>query len=90
MAQKRGKITLPQVRAVERSLNMARGVAPTVMYQIESVRFKNRASSMVIHEGAWQVCTDEGYEGRCRVFQPGEYADLRGFDNRIASLKRVG
>jgi hypothetical protein len=52
--------------------------------------FDDRASSMVIHEGAWQICTDEGYEGRCRVFQPGEYADLRGFDNRIASLKRVG
>ena len=44
---KRGKITLPQVRAVERAMNMAKGVAPTVMHQIESVRYKNRASSMV-------------------------------------------
>ncbi len=44
---KRGKITLPQVRAVERSMNMAKGVSPTVMHQIESVRYKNRASSMV-------------------------------------------
>jgi putative ABC transport system permease protein len=46
-AAKRGKITLPQVRAVERAMNMAKGVAPTVMHQIESVRYKNRASSMV-------------------------------------------
>ena len=52
--------------------------------------FDDQASSMVIREGAWQVCTGDGYEGRCRVFQPGEYADLRGFDNRIGSLKRVG
>lgn len=52
--------------------------------------FDDQASSMVIREGAWQVCTADGYEGRCRVFQPGEYADLRGFDNRIGSLKRVG
>jgi putative ABC transport system permease protein len=44
---KRQKITLPQVRAVENALNMAKGVAPTVMMQIESVRYKNRASSMV-------------------------------------------
>lgn len=46
-AGKREKITLPQVRAVERSLNMAKGVAPTVMHQIESVRYQNRASSRV-------------------------------------------
>ena len=46
-AIKRSKITLPQVRAVERGMNMAKGVAPTVMHQIESVRYKNRASSMV-------------------------------------------
>ncbi len=46
-AAKRGKITLPQVRAVEKSMNMARGVAPMVMHQIESVRYKNRASSTV-------------------------------------------
>ncbi|MGB8169923.1 MAG: ABC transporter permease [Chthoniobacteraceae bacterium] len=46
-AAKREKITLPQVRAVERTMNMAKGVAPTVMHQIESVRYKSRASSMV-------------------------------------------
>lgn len=52
--------------------------------------FDDAASSMVIREGSWQVCTGDGYEGRCRVFEPGEYADLRGFDNHIGSLKRVG
>lgn len=52
--------------------------------------FDDQASSMVIREGTWQVCTSEGYEGFCRTFQPGEYADLSRFDNRIGSLKRVG
>lgn len=52
--------------------------------------FDQQASSMVIHEGTWQVCTQPGYEGVCRVFQAGEYPDLRRFDNRIGSLKRVG
>ncbi|MEO7318052.1 MAG: ABC transporter permease [Chthoniobacteraceae bacterium] len=47
-AAKRGKITLDQVRAVERGMTMARGVSPTVMHMIESVRFKNRSSSMVM------------------------------------------
>jgi beta/gamma crystallin len=52
--------------------------------------FDQQASSMVIHEGAWQVCTKPGFEGVCRVFREGEYPDLRRFDNRIGSLKRVG
>jgi len=46
-AMKRPKITRQQARAVERSMNMAKGVAPTVMHQIDSVRYKNRASSIV-------------------------------------------
>ncbi|MDB6172343.1 MAG: hypothetical protein JWL59_1654 [Chthoniobacteraceae bacterium] len=45
---KRSKITLPQVRAVERAMSMAKGVAPSVMHQIDSVRFKNRSSGMVM------------------------------------------
>ncbi|HET9576338.1 MAG TPA: beta/gamma crystallin-related protein [Usitatibacter sp.] len=52
--------------------------------------FDQQASSMVIHEGTWQICTRPGYEGVCRVFREGEYPDLRRFDNRIGSLKRVG
>ena len=52
--------------------------------------FDQQASSMVIHEGTWQVCTQPGYEGVCRVFQAGGYPDLRRFDNRVGSLKRVG
>jgi hypothetical protein len=52
--------------------------------------FDQQASSMVIHEGTWEVCTQPGYEGTCRVFREGQYADLRRFDNRIGSMKRVG
>ena len=46
-AQKRGKITLAQVRALERTISRVAGVAPTVDHNIESVRFKNRSSGMV-------------------------------------------
>ena len=45
---KRSKITLPQVRAVEEGMNMAKGVAPSVMHGIESVRYKNRSSGSVL------------------------------------------
>ncbi len=45
---KRGKITLPQVRAVEEAMSMAKGVAPSVMHGIDSVRYKNRSSGFVL------------------------------------------
>ena len=48
MAAKRGKITLPQVRAVEQGMNMAKGVAPSVMHGIGSLNYKNRSSGMVL------------------------------------------
>ena len=47
-AQKRGKITLAQVRALEKGLPFVKGIAPTVMQMVESVRYNNRASSMVM------------------------------------------
>lgn len=52
--------------------------------------FGNGVSSLVIHEGRWQACTRPGFEGRCRVYEPGEYADLGRQDNRISSLRRIG
>jgi putative ABC transport system permease protein len=47
-AAKRAKITLAQVRAVERGLSMARGVAPSVMHNVDAVHYKNRSSSSVM------------------------------------------
>src|SRR5688572_24401666 len=47
-AGKRNKITLSQVRAVERSLSNVKAVAPSVMHNVDSVRFGDRSSSMVM------------------------------------------
>ena len=48
--------------------------------------FTDRASSIVIHEGVWQLCPEPGYRGRCRTFEPGRYPTLRG---SVASLRQV-
>lgn len=56
----------------------------------EDTGLAGRISALVIHEGSWQVCTRPGYEGRCRVLEPGIYDDLGRFDNRIGSMRRVG
>jgi hypothetical protein len=52
--------------------------------------FGQRAASLVIHEGTWQLCTDPGYEGVCRVFEAGSYENLGRLHRRIGSLRRIG
>jgi hypothetical protein len=52
-------------------------------------RASGEASSLVIHEGTWQLCTQAFYEGYCRTFEPGRYASLGRLDNRIASAKQI-
>jgi hypothetical protein len=67
-----------------------RGRALNVEEDVRSLRgtgFEERGSSLVIHEGRWQVCTQPGFEGRCRVFEPGRYANLGSFDDNIGSMR---
>jgi len=52
-------------------------------------KFDGRASSMIVHEGTWELCTREHFEGRCRTFGPGEYPRLAGLDDRVISLRQV-
>jgi len=53
--------------------------------------FNDRASSLVVDTGRWQVCDDAGFAGRCVVVLAGDYPSLRsiGLDNRISSIQPV-
>jgi uncharacterized protein YcfJ len=53
--------------------------------------FNDRASSVVVDGGRWEVCEDPGYEGRCVVIRRGSYDSLQrmGVNNRISSVRRV-
>jgi Beta/Gamma crystallin len=51
--------------------------------------FNDKARSLIVYEGKWEMCVDGGYSGRCVVFGPGRYADLRGLNKEISSLRRV-
>ena len=54
--------------------------------------YNDRAGSLVIRSGLWQVCTDANYQGRCVTLQPGEYRDLAsmGFSGNISSARPIG
>lgn len=56
-----------------------------------NVGFNDRASSVVVDRGRWEVCEDAGFNGRCVVLRPGSYDSLRGMglDNRISSVRPV-
>ena len=53
--------------------------------------FNDRASSMVVERGRWEVCEDAGFRGRCTTLSPGNYPSLAplGFDNRISSARPI-
>jgi len=57
-----------------------------------AVGFNDRASSLVIHSGSWELCSDAYFRGRCVSLAPGDYATLRsmGLENSISSARPVG
>jgi hypothetical protein len=52
--------------------------------------FNDKASSMVIRSGRWEVCIDADYRGECMVFERGEHRTLARLNNRISSAREVG
>lgn len=51
--------------------------------------FDGRASSAIVREGTWQLCSETGYSGSCLVVGPGEYPRLAGLDDRVSSIRQV-
>jgi uncharacterized protein YcfJ len=53
--------------------------------------FNDRASSVIVDGGRWEVCEDAGYRGRCVVLRPGAYDSLQqlGVNNRVSSARMV-
>ncbi len=54
--------------------------------------FNDRASSVVVERGAWQICDDAYFRGHCEILRRGSYDSLAmmGMNNRISSVRPVG
>jgi hypothetical protein len=52
--------------------------------------FNDRASSIVIASGRWEVCVDADFRGHCEFFERGEYARIDGWNDNISSVREVG
>lgn len=52
----------------------------------------NRAASVVVQGGAWEVCDGERFSGRCVLLRPGTYPSFGviGLEGPIASVRLAG
>ena len=71
-----------------------RGRAFTTDKQVgnfERYGFNDRASSVVVDRGRWEVCTSARFEGNCVVLRKGSYESLSGLgmNDRISSVRPV-
>ena len=66
--------------------------ANKTVWNFERIGFNDRASSVVVQRGRWEVCEDARFEGRCVVLRPGSYDSLArlGMNNKISSVRPVG
>ena len=57
----------------------------------QRVGFNDRATSVVVTNGRWEVCDNANFGGNCVVLRRGSYDSLSGLgmSNRISSVRRV-
>ena len=54
-------------------------------------RLDDRASSLTVRNGSWQLCSESFFHGQCVVLPPGDYPSLRaiGLNNAVSSVREV-
>lgn len=65
--------------------------ADRTIVNFDRLGFNDKASSAMVRGGAWEVCQDARFEGRCVVLRPGDYPSLSalGLNDRISSVREV-
>lgn len=53
------------------------------------IGFNDRASSVVVRSGRWELCEHANFGGECFVLERGDYAQMRGMNDRISSLREI-
>jgi len=59
---------------------------------LDETGFNDRAASVDVRGGRWQLCDDAGFRGRCVTVEGGQYPSLRemGLDRRVSSVRELG
>ena len=56
---------------------------------LDNTQWNDRARSMIVRQGRWQLCTDAYFHGICQVFGPGRYDDIGNQVGSASSIRRV-
>jgi hypothetical protein len=66
--------------------------ANSPVQNFEYIGFNDRAQSLVIGSGSWEICSDAYFGGRCVSLAPGDYPSLRsmGLERSVSSARPVG
>ena len=56
---------------------------------LERSNFNDRAASVVVRSGTWELCTDARFGGSCAVFRPGSYPRMGGLTRQVSSVRRI-
>ena len=58
---------------------------------LQQAGLNDRASSIIVLDGRWEVCEHAGFNGRCMILRPGRYPDLRatGLNDQLSSVRRI-
>lgn len=54
-----------------------------------AIGFNDRASSLVVSSGRWELCEHADFRGQCQIVEPGQYPTLASFGNTISSAREV-
>ena len=81
-----GEITLYEQRDFRGDSLTLHRAAPN----LQITGLNDSASSLVVRDGVWEVCSDPFYRGSCAQLRPGEYRKLDGLlNNTITSVREV-
>ncbi len=56
---------------------------------LSRANFNDRAESVIVHAGTWEICSEVGFAGSCAMFSPGNYARIGGLGRHVSSLRRI-
>lgn len=57
---------------------------------LERSSFNDVASSVIVHDGTWEACTEPRYGGRCAELAPGNYGHLNTeLNGSVASIRQI-
>jgi len=64
---------------------------PGTVPNLDGTGFNDRAASISVRDGTWEVCFDANFQGGCMQLSPGDYPRLDPpFDRSISSLRELG